>query len=160
MQLQFIGKINIIFCFFKKDKTANEITRCWGYLNAVVLSLSHVRHFATPWIAACQASLSFTISSNLLTLMSIESVMLSNHLILCYTLILLSSTFPSFGVFSNESALPIRWPKHWSFSLNISPSNEHPPKGLRISLQPKGLSRVFSNTTVEKHQFFGAQLSL
>ena len=125
MQLQFIGKINIIFCFFKKDKTANEITRCWGYLNAVVLSLSHVRHFATPWIAACQASLSFTISSNLLTLMSIESVMLSNHLILCYTLILLSSTFPSFGVFSNESALPIRWPKHWSFSFSISPSNEY-----------------------------------
>ena len=83
-----------------------------GITNSVVVqSLSHVWLFAVPWTAACQASLSFTISSNLLTLMSIESVMLSNHLILCYTLILLSLIFPSFGVFSNESALPIRWPK-------------------------------------------------
>ena len=103
MQLQFIGKINIIFCFFKKDKTANEITRCWGYLNAVVLSLSHVRHFATPWIAACQASLSFTITQSLVKPMSIESVMPSNHLILCHPFLLLPSVFPR--VFSRVSWL-------------------------------------------------------
>ena len=98
-------------------------------------------------------------------LMSIESVMPSNHLILCCPLLLLPSIFSSIRVFSNESALRIRWPKYWSFSFNISPSNEH--SGLIflgwtvwISLQSKGLSRVFSNTTVQKHQFFGAQLSL
>ena len=78
------------------------------------------------------------------------------------SLLLLPSIFPSIRVFSNESALRIRWPKHWSFSLNISPSNEHPGLiSLRMtSFQSKGLSRVFSNTTVQKHQFFGAQLSL
>ena len=95
---------------------------------------------------------------------SVESVMPSNHLILCHPLFLLPSIFPSIRVFSNESALCIRWPKYWSFSFNIRPSNEHP--GLisfritgGISLQSKGLSRVFSNTTVQKHQFFSAQLS-
>ena len=95
---------------------------------------------------------------------SVESVMPSNHLILCHPLFLLPSIFPSIRVFSNESALRIRWPKYWSFSFNIRPSNEHP--GLisfrmtgGISLQSKGLSRVFSNTTVQKHQFFSAQLS-
>ena len=87
---------------------------------------------------------------------SIESMMPSNHLILCRPLLLLPSTFPSIRVFSNESALPIRWPKYWSFSFNITLSSEHP--GL-ISLQSKGLSKVFSNTTVQKHQFFGALLS-
>ena len=87
-------------------------------------------------------------------------VMPSNHLIL-YRPLLLPSVFPSIRVFSNESALCIRWPKYWSFSLNISPSNEHPLEWtFWISLQSKGLSRVFSNTTVQKHQFFGAQLSL
>ena len=95
---------------------------------------------------------------------SMKSVMSSNHLILCCPLLLLPSVFPSIRVFSNESALRIRWPKYWSFSFNISPSNEHP--GLisfrmywLVSLQSKGLSRVFSNTTVQKHQSFGAQLS-
>ena len=78
----------------------------------------------TPWIAAHQASLSFTISWNLLKFMSIESVMLSNHLILCHPLLLLS-IFPSIRVFPSESALPISWPKYWSFSFSISPSNEH-----------------------------------
>ena len=78
----------------------------------------------TPWIAAHQALLSFTISWNLLKFMSIESVMLSNHLILCHPLLFLS-IFPSIKVFSSESALPIRWPKYWSFSFSISPSNEH-----------------------------------
>ena len=85
--------------------------------------LSHVQVFVTPWTAARQASLSFTISWNLLKLMSIESVMPSNHLILCRPLLLLPSIFPSIRVFSNESALCIRWSKHWSFS--ISPSNEY-----------------------------------
>ena len=89
----------------------------------VVHSLSRVWLFATPWTVACQVSLSFTISQSLLTLMSIESVMPSNHLILCHPLRLLPSIFPSIRVFSNESALCIRWPEYWSFS--ISPSNEY-----------------------------------
>ena len=91
-----------------------------------VQSLSCVWLFATPWTEACQASPSFTISWTLLKVMSIESVMPSNHLILCHPLLLLPSVFPSIRVFSNESALHIRWPKYWSFSFNISPSNEHP----------------------------------
>ena len=81
--------------------------------------------FAIPWTAACQASLSFTISGTVLKLMSIESVMLSNNLILCRPLLLLLSVFPSIRVFSNESVLPIRWPKCWSFSFNVNPSNEY-----------------------------------
>ena len=98
-------------------------------------------------------------------LMSIESVMPSNHLILCRPPLLIPSIFPRTRVFSSKSVLHIRRPKYWSFSLSISPSSEHP--GLIsfgwtswISLQSKALSRVFSNTTVQKHQFFGAQLSL
>ena len=118
-----------------------------------------------PMTEVSQASLSITKSRSLLKLMSIESVMPSNHLILCYPLLLQPPIFPSIRVFSNESVLHIRWPKDWSFSLRISLSNEY--SGLIslkwtgwISLQSKGLSRVFSNTTVQKHQFFGAQLSL
>ena len=88
--------------------------------------LSHVRLFATPWTAAHQASLSITNSWSLLKPMSIESVMPSNHLILCHPLLLLPSIFPSLTVFSNESALRIKWPKYWSFSYKISPTNEHP----------------------------------
>ena len=87
--------------------------------------LSRVRLFAIPWTAACQASLSITNYGSLLKLMSTESVMLSNHLILCCPLLLPPSIFPSIRVFSNESALHIRWPKYWSFNLNASPSNEH-----------------------------------
>ena len=90
-----------------------------------VQSLSRVRLFATPWIAARQASLSITNSQSLLKLMSIESGMPSNHLILCRPLLLLPSIFPSIRVFSNESALRIMWPKYWSFRFNISPSNDH-----------------------------------
>ena len=89
-----------------------------------VQSLSHVWLFSTPWTAACQASLSITKSPSLLKLMSIESVMPSNHLILCWPLLLLPSIFPSIRVFSNESILHIRWPKYWSFSFSISPYNE------------------------------------
>ena len=91
-----------------------------------VQSLSRVRLSATPWTAALQASLSITISRSSFRLTSIESVMPSSHLILCHPLLLLPSIFPSIRVFSNESALCIRWPKYWSFSFNISPANEHP----------------------------------
>ena len=90
-----------------------------------VQSLSYVQLFATPWITARQASLSITNSRSPPKPMSIESVMPSNHLILCRPLLLLPSIFPGITVFSNESALRIRWPKYWSFSFNISPSNEH-----------------------------------
>ena len=92
---------------------------------AVVQLLSCVQVFVTPWTAAGQASLSFIISRSLLNLMSIESVITSNHLILCHPLLLLPSIFPSIRVFSNELALHIRWPKYWNFSLSISPSNEY-----------------------------------
>ena len=126
--------------------------------------LSHFRLFATPWTATRQASLSITNSRSLLKLMSIELGMPSNHLILCRPFLLLPSIFPSIRVFSNESVLHIRWPKYWSFSFSISPSNEY--SGLisfRMDwldlLAVQGLSRVFSNTTVQKHQF-STQLSL
>ena len=118
-----------------------------------------VRLSATPWMAARQASLSITNSQSLLKLTSIESVRPSSHCILCCPLLLLPPIPPSIRVFSNESTLRIRWPKDWSFSFSISPSSEHP--GLIsfrmeswISLQSKGFSRVFCNTTVQKHQFF------
>ena len=90
-----------------------------------VQSLSHVRLFATPWTAARQASLSLTNSWSLLRLMSIKSVMPFNHLILCHPLLLPPSIFPSIRIFSNESALHIRWPKYWSFSFSITPFNEY-----------------------------------
>ena len=91
----------------------------------VVQLLSHVWLFGTPWTAACQASLSFTISQSMLKLMSIELVEASNYLIFCHLLLLLPSLFHSIRVFSNESVLGIRWPKYWSFSFSISPSNEY-----------------------------------
>ena len=127
--------------------------------------LSRVWLFTTPWTAARQASLSITNSQSLLKLMPIESVMPSNHLIFCRPLLRPPSIFPSIRVFSNESALCIRWPKYWSFSFSISPSNEYSelsPLGWTgwMSLQSKGLSRALSNTTVQKHQIFGTQLSL
>ena len=114
-----------------------------------VQSLSRVRLFVTSWTAACQASLSITNSQSLLKLMSIESVMPSNHLILCRPLLFPPSIFPSIKVFSNESVLHIRWPNYWSFSFNIVlPMNIQDwfPLGLIgwISLQPKGLSRDLS----------------
>ena len=90
-----------------------------------LVQFSCVQFFATPWTAACQASQSITNSWSLLKLMSIESVMPSNHLILCCPLLLLPSIFPSIRLFSNESVLHIRWPKDWSFSFSISPSNEY-----------------------------------
>jgi len=130
-----------------------------------VLSLSHMQLFATSWTAARQASLSITNSRSLLKLMSIESVMPSNHLILCHPLLLPPSIFPSIRVFTNESALPIRWPKCWSFSLSISPSNEY--SGL-ISFRIDWFDLLAVQRTLKtllqhhnsKAQFFGAQLSL
>ena len=138
----------------------------WLTIISSVQSLSHVRLFVTPWTAAHQASLSNTISQSLLKLMSIELMMPSNHLILCHPLLLPPSILPSVRVISRESVLCIRWPEYWSFSFSISPSNEY--SGLisfRMDwldlLAVQGtLSRVFSNTTVQKHQFFCAQLSL
>ena len=133
-----------------------------------VQSLSHVRLLATPWMAARQASLSIINSQSLLKLMSIESVMPSNHLILCHPLLLLSSIFPSIQVFSNELVLCIRWPKYWSFSFSTSPSNEY--SGL-ISFRTDWLDLLAVQGTlwtervncvqfpVQKHQFFGTQLS-
>ena len=122
----------------------------------VVQLLSLVQLFAIPWTAACQTSLSFIISLSLLKLMSIKAMMPPNHLILCHLLLLLPSVLPSIRVFFSESALCIRWPKNWNFS--IGPSNQGwSPLGLfgLISLLSKGLSRVFSNTTIQKHQFVG-----
>ena len=101
------------------------VLSCHRPVLSSVQLLSHVQLFAIPWTAAHQTSLSITNSQNLLKLMSIKSVMPSNHLILCHPLLLLPSVFPSIRVFSNESVLHIRWPKSWSFSFNISPSNEH-----------------------------------
>ena len=127
-------------------------SKCFGS----VQSLSRIWFLATPWAAACQASLSITNSWSLLKLMSIESVMPPSHLILCRPLLLPPSMFPSIRVFSNESVLCIRWPKYWSVSFSVSPSSAY--SGLiffRIDwldlLAAKGLSRVFSNTTVQKH---------
>ena len=134
-------------------------------LLVAVQSLSHIWLFVTPWTAARQAFLVFTISRSFLKLMSIESVMPSNHLILCRPLLLLSSVFPSIRVFSNESALHIRWPKYWSFSFSISPSNEY--SGLisfRINwfalLAVQGTLKSLLQLHNSKHQFFGTQPSL
>ena len=148
------------------QEKANAFMKTWKGNTAKksVQSLSCVQLSATPWTAARQASLSFTISWSLLKFMSFESLMPSSHLIRCQSLLLPSSIFPSIRVFSSESVLHIRWPKDWSFSFSISlPMNIQIwfPLGLvgLISLQSKGLSRVFCNTTVQKHQFFGAQPS-
>ena len=130
-----------------------------------VQSLSHFWLFETPWIATHQASLSITNSWSSLKLTSIESVMPSSHLILCRPFFFLPPISPSMRVFSNESTLRMRWPKYWSFSFSIislpKKSQGWSPSEWTgwISLQSKGLSRVFTNTTVQKHQFFGAQLS-
>ena len=134
------------------------------YQFSSVQLLSHVQLFATPWTAALQASLSITNSRSLLKLMSIESVMPSNHLIFCHHLLLPPSIFPNIKIFSNESVLCVRWSKYWSFSFSISPSNEY--SGL-ISFRMDWLDLVAVQGTLKsllqhhssKHQFFGAQLS-
>ena len=148
--------------------TNGYLTLRWSaekFFSPVVIfqSLSHVWLFATPWTTVCQASLSIINSWNLLKLMSTESVMPSNHLILCHPLFLLPSIFPSIRVFSNQLALRIRW-LATSASSSVLPMNIQGwfPLGLigLISLQSKGLSRVFSSTTVQKCQFFNAKPSL
>ena len=131
---------------------------------SLVQSLSCVWLFVSPWTTACQASLSITNSWSSLKLTSIESVMPSSHLILWHPLLLLPPIPPSIRVFCNESTLRMRWPKYSSFSLSIGPSKEIPGLiSFRMDcldlLAVQGLSRVFSNTIVQKHQFFGAQLS-
>ena len=130
-----------------------------------VQSLSCVPHSATSWTVPHQVSLSSTISWSLLKFMSIEWVILSNHLMFCGPLLLLPSIFPRIRIFSSESVLRIRWPSIGvSTSASVLPMNIQDwfPLGLTgwISLKSKGLSRVFSNTAIQKHQFFGAQLSL
>ena len=134
-------------------------------VSVAVQFLSLILLFSTPWTAACQASLSFTISRCLFKLTCIKLVMPSNRLILCRPLLLLPSTLPSIRVSSNKLALSINWPNYWSFSFSISSSNEY--SGLisfRIDefdpLAVQGLSRVFFNTTVQKHQLFGTHPSL
>ena len=126
--------------------------------------LCSIQLFVKPWTAACQASLSITNSRSLLRLMSIESVMQFNHIILCQIL-LPSAIFPNIRIYSNESVLRIRWPKYWSFSFSISPSNEH--SGLisfRIEwldlVAVQGTLKSLLHTIVQKHQCFGARLSL
>ena len=133
-----------------------------GPISSVQL-LSHIWLFVTPWTAARQASLSNTNSQSLLKLMSIESVMPSNHLILCCPLLLLSSTFPSIRVFPNESVFASGGQSIGTSALDLSMNIQswfHLGLTGLISLQSKGLSKLFSNTTVQKHQFFGTQLSL
>ena len=134
---------------------------CVHAVTSSVQSLSGVRLFAIPWTAAHQASLSITNSQSILKFASIKSVMPSNHRILCRPLLLLPSIFPSIRVFSNESALCIRWPKYWGFSFNIGPSNDH--SGL-ISFRMGWLDLLAVQGTLKsllhhhnsKHQFFGA----
>ena len=128
--LMFIAALFIIAKIWMQPKcpsTDEWIKKMWygEYLVSSVQLLTHVRFFATPWTEAYQDSLSNTNSQNLLKLMSIELVMPSNHLILCHSLLLLPSIFPSIKVLSNESVLPIRWPKYWRFSFSVSPSNEY-----------------------------------
>ena len=163
-----------IFCFiWLHNRLSHRQLKDLSYINMFLLSRPVVesdsavesRPTLQPYRChARQASLSFTIFQSLLKLMSIESVMPSNHLIFCHLLLLLPSIFPSIRVFSNELALCIRWPKYWHFSFSVRPFNNIEdwfPLGSTglISLQSKGLSRVFSSTTIWKHQFFVAQPS-
>ena len=137
----------------------------FSFSGAVIQSPSHAQLFATSLATAHHASLFFTVSWSLLRLMSIEMTMPSKPLIFCHPFLLLPSISPSIRVYSSEMAVRIRWPKYWSFSFSISPSSEYSgliSLGLTglISLRSKGLSRVFSSTTVQKDQFFSAHFSL
>ena len=167
-----INELNASLCALKTLTSCSHRVDSWksnieshpmtGWITTQVVF--HKSNSLTPWTEASQSSLSITNCQSLLKLMSIMYRIPSNHLILCHPLLLLPSIFLSIRVFSNESTLLIRWPQYWSFS--ISPSNEY--SGL-ISLMidwldlleglSKGPSRVFSNTTVQKHQFFSAQFS-
>ena len=132
-------------------------------LSVVDQSLNHVQLFVTPWNAACQASLSLAFSWSLLRLMPIESMVPSNHLILCQSLLFLPSVFPSIRVFSSQLDLLIRWSKYWNFSFSISPSNEYSGlSSFRINwfdlfaVQGR-VYAVLSSTTIQKYQFFNTQ---
>ena len=143
----------------EKERSGLEIKNLHWFSSVVVMSDSVI-----PWTAALQASLSITNSQSSFRLMSIKSMMPYNHLILVVPFSSPLQSFLASGVFSNESALCIRWPKYWSFSFSISPSNEYSELiSVRMEwldlLQSKGLSRVFSNTIVQRHQFFGTQPS-
>ena len=150
------------------DHNKHILILCWAMdIFSSVQLLSHVRLYATPWIAARQASVSITNPRSSLKLISVESVMPSCHFILCCYLFLLTPIPHNIRVFYNESTLRMRWPKFWSFSftgVSVLPLNTQNWSLLGwtgwISLQSKGLTRVFSNITVQKHQFFSAQLSL
>ena len=166
--------MRISSCFFPITKARNLtsvpiysiLLNCYTRFNAVAIQLlSPIWLFVTPWAAAYQASLSIANSWRLFKLMFIESVMPSNHFILCHPLLFLPSIFPCIRIYSSELVLPIRWPKCWSFtSASVLPMNIQGwyPLGLTvlISLLSQGLSWVFSNTTVQKHQFFSIQPSL
>ena len=163
-----IGSLSLMRSFFAHPQHCQ--TNLWLNLNntlgqfSSVQLLSRVQLFATPWIAASQASLSITNSWSSPKLMSLELVMPSSNLILCRPLLLLPTIPPSIRVFSNETTLRMRWTKYWSYSFSISiPKNIKDWSPLEwtgwISLQFKGLSRVFSNTIVQKYKFFGTQLS-
>ena len=142
----------------------NLTSICQGMRLSSAQSLSRVRIFVAPWAAARQTFLFITNSRTLLKLMSIELVMPPNHLILCWSLLFPSSIFPSIRVVSNEAALHIRWPKYWSFSFGISPSTKY-SELIAFEMDSldfpavQGLSKVFFNTTVKKHQLSSAQLS-
>ena len=149
----------------KKGKGKETLDLCIAFgisLFVIVQSLSGVWLFGTTWTAAHQASLFIRDTQTLLKFRFVESIMPSSHLILCCSILLLALIFPSIRVFSSESGFHIRWPRYWSFSFSISPSNDiqdwSPLEWTGwITLQSKGLSRVFSNTRVQKHQIFNAQ---
>ena len=148
MLLRFCALLFVLFYFFNCWLIFHCIGSCCCSFAQLCLT------FKAPWTAECQASLSFTISWSLFKLMSIDSVMLPNHLILSHPLLFLPTIFPSIRIFSNELALCIRWPKYCSFSISLSN-----PLGLTtlISLQSKGLLRVLSSTIVQKLQFSSSQ---
>ena len=159
---RFLSSQIILMCAHKWDPWCLQLVNPLRWEFIVIQSLGRVQLFVTPQTTPCQVSLSFVIFQSLLKLMSIELVMPSNHLVLCRPL-LLPSIFPSFRLFSSELALRIRWPQYWSFSFNISPPRNIQgwfPLGLIDLTSCKGLSRIFSNTAVGKHQFFRAQPSL
>ena len=154
-----------VFLYHLFKRLYLQLVTFWSIGSSVQFSYSVVSDSATPWTAARQASLSITNSQSLFKLMSIESVMQSNHLILCHPLLLPPSIFPSIRVFSNVSVLHIRWPKYWSFSFSISPSSEHPGlisfrmDWLDLLAVQGTLKSLLQHHSSKKRQLFGAQPS-
>ena len=157
-QLHSFFFLNFFFLFYQTNVPSGfySLSGNWNYSDDHVIELpSQVQLFVTQRTVACQASLSHIMSWSLPRFMSIELVTPSSHLILCWPLLLLPTVFPRIRVFANESAVCIRWPNYWSFRFSISPSNKYSGLiSLKISLLSKGPQRVFSSTTVQKHQFF------